>query len=109
MSIKVLDLVKNSEIGDLSIDMQEGVGGGEYSVYQAGLEAYAGGGANISYRGGDIIEINSIVDGDLDTLRKLNTLSPYGQAFNQGYFRATFSVKGDTVILVNSINRDISS
>jgi hypothetical protein len=100
MSIRVLELSKNSELVELSIDMQEGVGGGASigpdRVYQAGLEAYAGGGANIGYVGGDYIEINSISDGNL------NTLSIDGQYFNQNYISATFSVKGGIIDLVNS-------
>jgi hypothetical protein len=98
--IKVLNLAKNSEIGDLSIDMQEGVGGGAYvsnyvspsEIYQAGLEAYAGGSADIGYRGGDIIEISN--NGNAS-----NTLN--GDYFRQNFVSATFSVKGDNVALVN--------
>jgi hypothetical protein len=100
MSIRVLELSKNSESVELSIDMQEGVGGGGYNgnLYQAGLEAYAGGGANIGYPGGDNIKINR------RSVENLNTLSPYGQYFNQNYLSTTFSVKGDTATLVDSVS-----
>jgi hypothetical protein len=103
MSIKVLELTKNSESVELSIDMQEGVGGGAYNgpsispsqLYQAGLEAYAGGGADIGYRGGDIIEISS--NGNNSNI--LN-----GEYFSQNFISATFSVKGDNVAVVNARN-----
>jgi hypothetical protein len=61
MSIKVLELAKNSEMGDLSIDKQKMVRGGvnptyDRSVknYNQSLTAYADGKANIS-SSGDIV------------------------------------------------------
>jgi hypothetical protein len=105
MSIKVLELTKNSESVELSIDMQEGVGGaynGSYirtqaqQLYQSGLDAYAGGSADIDYRGGDIIEISNNWNS--------NALSLSGEYFKQNFVSATFSVKGDNVAVVNARN-----